>query len=132
MKHKKYSIKGKNIISITNIVMKEPPENPEEVSYNGETFQVVSNNGKTFLYIFEKYSFMQDSDMSAILFIDIINDNEGVVNFIVAGGHVGIFQLDIFRRENSVLKKIEKKLQNICDENNWQIQTYKPENHQGI
>ena len=111
MKYAKYTIKGKNIKSISEILKKELEPS---VDYT-------SNTGKTYFFVFEKYSFLQNSDMAGILLVDIRTENECIVNSVVAGGKVGLLRLDIFGREDSVLNDIKKILQKICDDNNWQM-----------
>jgi hypothetical protein len=111
MRQKEYSVKGKSIKSISSILTKEFKP----------IFEKVSNTGKTFFYVFERYSFLQNSDMSGIILIDIINENECRIDSIVAGGKVGLLQLDLFGREQSILDGVEKELQKICKNNGWQM-----------
>jgi hypothetical protein len=59
--------------------------------------------------------------MSGIFLVDIKNETECIVNFVVAGGKTELLRLDIFGREYNLLKNIKKILQKICDDNNWKI-----------
>ena len=111
MKHKTYSIKGKNIKGIIDVLKKEIQPNLEEVS----------KTGKTFFYVFEKYSFLQNSNMSGILLVDIVSGEECILHSVVAGGKAGLLQMDIFGRENSVLNSFGDILKKICQDNGWQI-----------
>jgi hypothetical protein len=111
MKYTKYAIKGKNIKLILEILKKEFKP----------SFNYTSNTGKTYFFVFEKYSFLQNSDMSGIFLVDIKNETECIVNFVVAGGKTELLRLDIFGREYNLLKNIKKILQKICDDNNWKI-----------
>jgi hypothetical protein len=111
MKYKKYLIKGENIESISAILKRELKP----------SFEEVSKAQKTFLYIFEKYSLLQGSDMSGMLLIDVISDNECTINSIIAGGKTGFFRLDLFNMENSILHKTEDILIKICNDKSWHI-----------
>ena len=112
MKYEKYTIEGKNITSISNVLKNELEPSVE----------YASKRGNAYFSVFERYSFLQNSDMSGILLVDIENENRCVVNVVVAGGKAGAFRLDIFGRENSVLKDVKKVLQKIADENSWKLQ----------
>lgn len=111
MKHARYTIRGRNVKSILETLKKDIEPS---VDYT-------SNTGKTYFFVFEKYSFLQNSDMSGILLFDIKNEDECIVNAVVAGGKTGLLRLDIFGRENSVLNDIKNVLQEICDKNNCRI-----------
>jgi hypothetical protein len=111
VQHKKYSISGKNIKTINLALKKETAPIIEEHS----------KSGKTFFFIFEKYSFIQDSDMTVTLFIDVISEKECALDCIVSGGKSGLFQLDLFDREHSVLEKTHKIIEKMCEENHWNL-----------
>ncbi|MEK6800569.1 MAG: DUF6054 family protein [Nanoarchaeota archaeon] len=111
MKHAKYIVKGKNIRILPTILKKELKP----------SFDYISSTGKTYFFVLEKYSLLQNADMSVIILVDIKNETECVVNSVVAGGKVGLFQLDLFDREDSVLSGIKETLNKLANDNGWKI-----------
>ena len=109
MKNKVYSVEGSNISPLPDLLEKQ--------------FKLsrmsVSNTAKTLLFVSEKYSFIQNSDMACIIFVDIISENKCILNFIVAGVNAGLLRLDLFNREESAINDFNEALQKMCVDNGW-------------
>ncbi|MEM6377433.1 MAG: hypothetical protein AAF705_04415 [Bacteroidota bacterium] len=111
MQQKKYTIEGTNIRAILEAIKTEIKPELEETSATD----------KTFFYLFEKYSFAQNSDMSVMLLIDLISESTCNLTSIVAGGKNGFLRLDVLGRERSALETLERVLKQICSNNEWNI-----------
>jgi len=92
----------------------------------GQGNEYVSPSGNTYFFVFENFSFLQNSDMSVTVLVDIWNQGCCVIKLVVSGGKQGLFRLDIFGREGSRLSNVQQGFQRIASMNNWQIVPFTP------
>jgi hypothetical protein len=106
-----FIIEGFEVKSIIDIFRKEFPF----------SFNYVSEKGDIFVLIFEKYSFLQNSDMACSIIVDFLSENKCNLIITVAGGRTGIARLDIFGREKALLRECVNFIEKICIEKGWKL-----------
>ncbi len=112
----RYSIEGDGIKDFIDLLKRE-----FMTSYS------YMNQGKdTIILVSERYSFLQNSDMAAVIVVDILNDRACNLELIVAGGRTGIFRLDIYGREKATLKSIKELVEKLCNEKGLRIISFGP------
>ena len=111
MKITEYTIQGRDIKNLPATLKKELHASTE----------YTAKGGNVFFMIFEHYSFLQNSNMSGSMLVDIESKDKARVIAIVSGGKTSMLQLDIFGREKSLLRSIKKTLENISTPNNWHL-----------
>ena len=116
MQQFQYQIDGPNVRSIYYGIRKE----------FGVANEYISPTGNTYFFVFESFSFLQNSDMSCTILVDVWSDNSCFVQAVVSGGKSGLFRLDIFGREGSRLGKLQEAFQRICHYNQWRMMPFQP------
>ena len=106
-----FIIEGFEVKSIIDIFRKEFPF----------SFNYISQKGDVFVLIFEKYSFLQNSDMACSIIVDFLSDYKCNLIITVAGGRTGIARLDIFGREKALLREFENFIEKICNKKGWKL-----------
>ena len=120
MQQFQYQIEGPNIPSIYYGIRQE----------FGVANEYISPNGGTYFFVFESFSFLQNSDMSCTILVDIWSPTSCFLQVVVSGGKSGLFRLDIFGRESSRLSKLEESVQRICHYNQWRMTPFRPAQYQ--
>ncbi len=114
MQHFQNHISGNNIRAISSSIQ----------HHFGDANEYVSPDGDTCFFVFEHFSFWQNSDMSCSILVDIWDDNNCFVKGVVSGGKTGLLRLDIFGREVSRMKKVRDGILQICHFHGWQMGSY--------
>jgi len=111
MRIKELLIEGSDVSEIISFLKSEFP-----LSYNYITY-----DSKVAIFILERFSFIQNSELSITIIIDIISVSKCKLLIIVTGGRSGIFRLDIFGLEESMLRNIIDKIKRFCSERNLKL-----------
>tara|TARA_Y100000310_G_C20618200_1_gene781825 strand:+ start:139 stop:525 length:387 start_codon:yes stop_codon:yes gene_type:complete len=115
MRITEYTIQGRDIKNLPTILKKELHASTE----------YTAKGGNVFFMIFEHYSFLQNSNMSGSMLVDIEAKDKARVIAIVSGGKTSMLQLDIFGREKSLLRLMTKTLTKISEEHHWHLADHK-------
>jgi hypothetical protein len=111
MHHTTITIQGNRLTNLSDQITQE----------FSPSFSYVSTTKTTYFYVFEQYSFLQNSDMSVILLFDLTTTSSCTAQVLIAGGKVGLLRWDLFGREKSTLTQVLQKLQILCEKNNWRM-----------
>jgi hypothetical protein len=84
-------------------------------------WKYTSKSARTQILVFESHNFWRtNTNYGVILTFDLENDKLSKLNVTVAGGAVGLFQLDL-GSENSLLDKIQKAVQELATQNSLRV-----------